>query len=277
MKKFLFLSTLFVYFLCFSQNDEFVADKTVITFWPKTLFLYEKYNNSSCHGVGDYNKKYSSGNMLFVSDIYDCEFGNTKEKYASVFFDGKVYYVELNDEDLFIINSKKYTVNEAQLFLNSLSKTQKDNIISHSENLSSYYIDYLKSELHDKIFKNKNLGIGIINAYPVEEYSFTGATFEIINFSSKRIKYITFNFYGKNAVADKVGGNLSLKGIGPVDSNSISSWTFDSVWYTDVVQTLKLTSVLIQYFDGTSKTIPITEKMWVDEDDLFAYQKLLNE
>ncbi|CAA7195295.1 hypothetical protein [Chryseobacterium potabilaquae] len=124
---------------------------------------------------------------------------------------------------------------------------EKDSIDSWSKELSEVYMRNLENEISDKVFSKKKNGIAIISAYPTEDYSFTGAEFKILNFSKKTIKYITFYFYGKNAVKDRVGINMSRKGIGPVESLATATWSFNNVWLTDIVQTLKLISVNIIY------------------------------
>ena len=107
----------------------------------------------------------------------------------------------------------------------------------------------------------------------------TGAKFSIFNSSKKTIKYITFNFHGKNPVDDKVlyrAGvyNVSRKGIGPIESYEIGSWSFDNIWLTDSVDYLVLTSMVIIYMDGTSKTIPMKESLWFEDKYINNLDKL---
>jgi hypothetical protein len=119
-------------------------------------------------------------------------------------------------------------------------------------------------------------GLGIINYNATADYSSTGATFKIINPSKKTIKYIWFTVGGENPVGDLVKTNVgyykTLKGIGPVARLEVSGWSFDYVWLTDVVETLKLTTIKIQYMDGTFRTIKYNKNMYIGET---AYSNLI--
>ncbi|REC44428.1 energy transducer TonB [Chryseobacterium sp. 5_R23647] len=120
-------------------------------------------------------------------------------------------------------------------------------------------------------------GLGFIKFNATEDYSYTGASFSIFNPSKKTIKYIWFTVAGENAVGDLVklpNGTYykTLKGIGPVENAQIGQWSYDYVWLTDVVEYLKVSTIKIQYMDGTFKTIKYNSKMYIGEE---AYEKVL--
>lgn len=103
----------------------------------------------------------------------------------------------------------------------------------------------------------KKVGLLIIDKSIYDESEYTeGTSFkcEVLNLSTKTIKYITFNVQGYNAVDDKVSSLKPLKGIGPIAKNQTSKYKFDYVWFTDIVQTFKLLSIKVQYTDGTIKS-----------------------
>lgn len=130
------------------------------------------------------------------------------------------------------------------------------------------------------MYIRKGSGTRIIKNYKLylifEQLLFVRVRFNVIAKSQKTIKYITFNFFGKNPVDDRVGANVSRKGIGPVESLGTGKWSFDNVWLTDVIETLKLLSVNIIYMDGTAKTIPITDKYWLDQEDLDNFNDIMD-
>ncbi|WP_185117049.1 energy transducer TonB [Chryseobacterium sp. T16E-39] len=137
----------------------------------------------------------------------------------------------------------------------------------------------IDNEVHEAIqpfIDVKKYGLGIIEYYATAGYSSTGATFKIINPSKKTIKYIWFTVAGENPVGDlvktKVGFYKTLKGIGPVENLEVSTWSFDYVWFTDVVETLKISAIKIQYMDGTFRTIKYNKGMYLGER---AYDKLI--
>jgi hypothetical protein len=103
----------------------------------------------------------------------------------------------------------------------------------------------------------KKVGLLIIDKSIYDESEYTeGTSFkcEVLNLSTKTIKYITFNVQGYNAVDDKVSSLKPLKGIGPIAKNQTSKYVFDYVWLTDIVETFKLVSIKVQYTDGSIKS-----------------------
>lgn len=94
--------------------------------------------------------------------------------------------------------------------------------------------------------------------YDESEYtSGTGFKVEILNASTKTIKYITFNYVGYNSVDDPVQqfgkSLLTLKGIGPIKSFETSTYDKEYAWLTDIVQYEYIKSITVQYMDGTSR------------------------
>lgn len=146
------------------------------------------------------------------------------------------------------------------------------NSISTSAPPTSNDSTTINEELHYALrpfIETEKYGLGIIRYYPTSEYSSTGATFKIYNPSKKTIKYIWFTVAGENPVGDLVktgtGYYKTLKAIGPVKSNGIGEWSFDYVWFTDVVEALKMTTIKIQYMDLSLRTIKYNDKMYLGE------------
>lgn len=126
-----------------------------------------------------------------------------------------------------------------------------------AKNTSELYMEKF-SQLDKQIKRD----IAIYNSEAVGNYGFTDATFSIINFSKKTIKYITFNYWGENRVEDKVVSKsgkfmISSKGIGPIEYFKDADIKFANVWATDIVYYLILDSVDIIYMDGSKKHISI--------------------
>lgn len=237
--------------------------------------VYNKYDDSNCLLYGDYAKSVEGNDLLYASAIFKCKSNIEKKNILQVYVNGSPFYYELLADAKMVLNGKINTAENFFLFYNNLSQTDKDNLDVLAKNKSIEFRDYTKRKLGDYLLSFKKYGIGIIEAVPTENYSMTGADFKVFNASEKTIKYITFNFYGKNAVKDKVGQLISRKGIGPIEQYETGTWSFDTVWLTDIVQTLKLVSVNIIYMNGTSKTIPITSSYFVDSDKLTRYNSLL--
>lgn len=133
----------------------------------------------------------------------------------------------------------------------------------------------IKDALKPFILTKKH-GIGIISYQATDDHYATGADFSIFNPTSKTIKYIWFTVAGKNPVGDlvntKTGYYKTLKGIGPIEPNNIGEWSFDYVWLTDVVESMKISTIKIQYMDGSFKTIKYNDQMYIGYD---AYEKAI--
>lgn len=217
--------------------------------------------------------------ILLVTDIGVCN----DKYYVKGYFFGKEYYIEDKKENFkFFIpkeSEKIYDFEEIQRSFNELDLIQKVKLNNFSKYISLILLEGKIDTSFDYIKSFDKYSVGIIEAHATSNYSMTGAKFKIYNSSKKTIKYITFNFYGKNAVEDKVQYrkgvyNVSRKGIGPVESYATASWEFDDVWLTDIVEYLSLTSLNIIYMDGTSKVIKVTDNLWIDEDKMNSFVKL---
>lgn len=108
--------------------------------------------------------------------------------------------------------------------------------------------------------KARKTGLIILDYNVFDESEVTDGTgFEITvyNTSTKRIKYISINYIGYNQVDDpvnKLGKSvLTLKGIGPIEPDNYATYNKNYAWFTDIVEYSKISSITVQYFDGTSK------------------------
>lgn len=124
----------------------------------------------------------------------------------------------------------------------------------------------------------KKQGIGFITYHPTSNYGITGATFKVYNPSPKTIKYIWFTIAGENAVEDLVrlsNGKYytTVKGIGPLESEAISTWSFDNIWLTDNIQYLRISTIKIQYMDRSVKTLKYNDDMYIGTDAYNEFNK----
>lgn len=110
----------------------------------------------------------------------------------------------------------------------------------------------------------KKHGIAILDVgiFDVSEHTEgTGFNIEFINTTKKTIKYIIFNVVGLNAVGDPVRNRItgattaSFRGIGPIGPDENASYKRDYLWHTDLVDSFRLTSVKLEFMDGSSKVV----------------------
>ena len=131
--------------------------------------------------------------------------------------------------------------------------------LKHGEIL--YEIGIKKAE--DFLKGTKSKGLTILDWSFYDESEFTDGTsikIQIFNPTNKTIKYVWFTFAGYNAVNDKIvdrkrGANITMQGIGPIKPNELGTYNYDYVWFTDLVQTVKIISIKVQYMDGTIKLV----------------------
>ena len=83
----------------------------------------------------------------------------------------------------------------------------------------------------------------------------TGIEIFFYNPTKQDIKYITITFQGYNAVDDPVGRPVTRKCIGPIAPDASVSYDFDYVWLTDIIDYAKIKSIVVQYRNGSTKTI----------------------
>lgn len=106
----------------------------------------------------------------------------------------------------------------------------------------------------------KRESIIILNYYPSPtSFNSTNFSIEYYNNSNKTIKYITAKFVGYDAVGGivkDVGGSAKyLKGIGPIESKASASYSRENAWFTSIVDSAKVTSVAVEYMDGSKNII----------------------
>lgn len=88
--------------------------------------------------------------------------------------------------------------------------------------------------------------------YDMSEYTDgTGYRITFYNGSKKTVKYVYLTVQAYNSVDDPVGRPLSRRCIGPIYSGDGASYDFEYLWFTDVVDYTKITSLKVQYMDNS--------------------------
>jgi hypothetical protein len=98
-------------------------------------------------------------------------------------------------------------------------------------------------------------------SYPNEYSSFADVSITVLNPFKKKIKYISFSLQAFNPVDDLVKDGFTgastkiVKGVGPINYGESGSYEFESVLYSKVIETMKIKSLTLLFFDGSTKTI----------------------
>lgn len=263
MKKLLTLLVLFLFSISHVYCEE-VTDSTLVLGFTKSASFIGKNIYSSC-SLSD-TKYIDASTFLIIIGTHKCY----SEKYYKVLYKNEVYYIETK-ELLFAKNINYFDL---------IDKLPEDSKIKFEENAkytSSIHhhkkfldaIDFLKS------CKTKGLAILKWNIYDESEYTDgTSVEFSFYNPTAKVIKYIWVNLVGYNPVKDKVidrGTSLkTVKCVGPIEPDAGGKYSFEYVWFTDIVDNAKITSIKVQYIDGTIKTITAANSVQLDYD-LYKY------
>ena len=214
------------------------------------------------------------------SDNCNAEFTNKEllDKYTSVLIADKInyrnetYYIATYEGKAFFIKTQDVEIEEEELSkMDSLSlcnNIQKEYFFQLALSKTKEIADWRALNVLTEILSYEKHGLAIVdwNVFDESEYTNgTGIKFNIFNPTSKTIKYITINFVGYNAVDDPVSNygtyTLTRKGVGPIPQKESAEYEFEYVWHTDLVQYAKIKSIIVQYTDGTSKTITNAEQI----------------
>ncbi|MBO9592775.1 MAG: hypothetical protein J7599_07680 [Niabella sp.] len=183
----------------------------------------------------------------------------TDKEYA-VYYLGDKYYVRTSDIKTLYPN--------LPIELSKLSEKERAILDSNALRMIPASIEY-ENRQADIMYKKrqdnkakflnelrkKGLGVLTYSVYKESEYTKgKGFKIDVINTSNKIIKYLTFNFTGINPVWDPVDTKIR-KGIGPILPNETGSYKFEYVWFTDIVDQVRLNSIIIQYMDNTKKIL----------------------
>lgn len=124
--------------------------------------------------------------------------------------------------------------------------------------------------------KTGKRGVALLKAsiFDVSQYT-EGTGFEatVYNSTKKTIKYVTFTVAGLNAVGDLVRGGWRgnaapmLRGIGPIAPGETASYSKDYMWMTDVVESFRISSIKLEYTDGSTRVISDMKGIRVSEQD----------
>ena len=125
-------------------------------------------------------------------------------------------------------------------------------------------LDSLNKEL-DKIhaiYRQNNLFLLHWSwSYPNENSKFVDVDITVINPYKQKIKYVWFTFIAFNPVGDPIRNGINgktekiAKGIGPIKYGDKGSYNFESVFYSKVIDNIRVKQIKIQFFDGTFKII----------------------
>lgn len=204
------------------------------------------------------DRKVSNYSIVFVIGYKHCDDTSVLKKdqdYFEVVYKGKIYMcpkgvIRFIKENDYMSEIKKFTPEQYERFR------------AHSIDIANEYHKLKINQIYGEMdgCKTKGLSLMKYNVFDVSEYTDgTGIDFEVYNPTNKIIKYLWFSVVGYNAVDDIVRkGTLStikLKAVGPIKPKESATYSYDYVWFSDLVESAKVSSITVMYMDGTSKII----------------------
>lgn len=262
----------FLLFISVSGNSQInITDTTTILGITKENItsVSTKINNAGFKSGETMDMPSSSVVLIIGAKRYNI--GSEKFEYYEIAFKGAKYFI-YKDEIVFTKIS-----NGSEVLFDDLLKVPFDKLDGF-KNYGVKISEYMEISRKDKAMKFiencKPFGIVLLRNSIYDESEYTEGTsfgFQIQNLSNKTIKYITVNLIGYNSVNDKIiekGTSIkTVKGVGPIPKNEAASFNYKYVWFTDLVETFKITSLKIQYMDGSIKNIDNPKLISLSQDD----------
>lgn len=261
------------------KNQVFSYEFMIYNFYnvQGLLSTYKKINDSITvhHGLPQINIQNNTfqnltlnnfTQKLFNKDItYNSKWDKSKNwNYiieTKIKSDGNIY-VKITDSSKFISESELKEINTKE---NEIKLKNEIENIKKIENKGKNLINN---------FSKYGLAIYDYEAYDNSEFTDgTGFRINIFNPTNKTVKYININFTGINPVNDKVINKFknsyynNVRAVGPIKPMEFGSYEWDYIWFTDIVQTIKIISIKVQYMDGSIKIINDINKIVINEED----------
>ena len=254
------LTVLFILVFCTSvyikaqtEGNKIINDSTIIF----GLIPDDSYVGKSITGLcsAGYDNELKGGSIVIVSGTEKCTFLSENHDFYEIIYNTKTYFIE--KEKMLI---KDFTFDD----INNLSSETANKFKNYSNQMSKLIYASEVNEAIKALKSCKTAGLSIYDwsYYDESEYTEgTSAKITVYNPTNKTIKYIWFSFVGFNPVGDRVVDRRSgssvetVKAIGPIAKGETGSYSFEYVWFTDIVETAKIASIKVQYMDGTVSII----------------------
>jgi hypothetical protein len=209
---------------------------------PEVNHIYFAAVTKDCYS--EFNSDGKQAKLFEVQVIPVVNFDDGYSKKFEFYEDGIKY--EIREDYVYCPDSTKTQIT-------SLSETWRDsvrlNTIEYSKNWRKIEMERA-NELYAKA-KSQGIAITDYNVNDESEYTNgTGYSIDFVNAGKKTIKYIWFTLNAYNRVKDFISTKV-VKAMGPIKPSYSGSGSFSYVWHTDLVNTVKLTGIKIQYMDGT--------------------------
>lgn len=277
---FSFLTGCFISFFSFSQSQYLVKGEM---YSAGSSYLFLTVDTVKC--LTESNSGFrSSGKFYYI--IGDSSCTNKISKWYVLFHDKKIVFAEKYffretkklDSLLSIIKRSFPNIHErakvASAVIVQIEAEEKRQVEEADKQAELTAIDQEKKDkkeidsLNKEFEKSLNIlrtkSIVLYNwswSYPNEYSRSAEVSITVINPYKQKIKYLWFTFTAKNPVGDPIRDGISgktettVQGIGPIEYSAKGSYQFENVFYSKVIETIKIKQIKIQFFDGSVKVL----------------------
>jgi hypothetical protein len=234
--------------------------------------------------LGSFNKKWflketkdHSGKSILVkkgTEVliagYNYNYYNVATKYYEVVYNNKLYYADIND----IATDSTYLSQ-----MQNMKSAQLDSFKANAFRYGKKVYDKKVKDIKSFIEKAKSKGIVVLQVRYYKESKFregTSAQIKFLNPTSKIIQGVWVYFEGYDPNGAKIKHHKTDQtsftpeysqyfGCGYLTPGGSCNIRFPNIWKTDGFKNAKLTSITIQYKDGSIKTILKPEEVMLNE------------
>lgn len=253
--------------------SEEVAPKTTVTAPTEPIYALAVDRPKGSSSIDDFcffrgNRSLPSGAMLVVVRKFSCtsRYGsNFNKDYVEALYNGK----KIN-----LLPDNVVMKAESEMRLAQMTSESIEVSMVQWQEASKDATRMQEQAVLEALEKTAKHGLAILRAsiYDVSEHTEgTGFKVNVYNSGRKTIKYVTFSVVGLNAVGDPVrdrirqGSVQTLRGIGPIEPDKTASYTKEYMWMTDIVEKFKITSIRLEFMDGSSKSLNDAKAIWLTE------------
>lgn len=132
---------------------------------------------------------------------------------------------------------------ETALYNLAIANKTKDSLVEVAESIAQLNV----------LNQRRKKGIVINNFHAIKSTYWGGCSFSITNYLDKTIKYMYLTVTGFNPVNDVIS-TQRITAVGPIAKDQESSYKFDDIFLTRVLDDVKLVSLIVQFMDGTKRS-----------------------
>lgn len=172
----------------------------------------------------------------------------------------KPFWKVMRDSTIGYIEEIHLTIDSDRQVYLKYKKTEGEDVrIKSAKMLANVIMNKEKNDLLKtlKSYEKKGFAVTSWSFSDHDKYSSAlDASIEIFNPTKKTIKYVWFTLTAYNPVGDIVGKPKTVNAIGPVKPYEGASWDFEYVFFSKVVDCMRISKIKIQYVDGTFREYP---------------------